>query len=35
LFGFAIFYTISIFLQIVIYSVLEAALSAKIYQRLS
>ncbi|MEQ1492357.1 MAG: hypothetical protein ABL932_17575 [Terricaulis sp.] len=34
LLGFAIFYTISIFLQIVIYSVLEAALSAKIYRKL-
>jgi hypothetical protein len=33
--GFAVFYTISIFLQIVIYSVLEAALSAKIYRRLA
>lgn len=35
LLGFAIFYTISIFLQIVIYSVLEAALSAKIYRKLA
>lgn len=31
--GFAAFYTISIFLQIVIYSSLEAALSAKIYRQ--
>lgn len=35
LLGFAIFYTLSIFLQIVIYSVLEAALSAKIYRKLA
>lgn len=35
LLAFAIFYTLSIFLQIVIYSVLEAALSAKIYRKLA
>ncbi|MEZ5971065.1 MAG: hypothetical protein R3C31_04585 [Hyphomonadaceae bacterium] len=35
LLGFALFYTLSIFLQIVIYSVLEAALSAKIYRSLA
>jgi hypothetical protein len=33
--GFAVFYTASIFLQIVIFSVLEAGLSAKIYRALT
>lgn len=33
--GFALFYTASIFLQIVIYSALEAALSARIYRALA